>query len=65
MVGQKDTCDVAKKVAKVAQKKRNNWYMLSLIHNGSEITTWMGYSLKTKSKKSRATFFFECQVADD
>ena len=64
MVGNKDTSDVAKKAAKVAQKKSNNWYILSLIHNGSEITTWMGYSLKTKSKKSRPTFFFEFQAAD-
>ena len=64
MVGYKDTSDVAKKAAKVAQKKSNNWYILSLIHNGSEITTWMGYSLKIKSKKSRAIFFFEFQAAD-
>ena len=25
--------------------------MVSFIHNGSEITTWMGYSFKTKSTK--------------
>ena len=34
--------------------------MVSLIHNGSEITTWMVYNFKTESKsnifKSQATF---------
>ena len=64
MVGYKDTSDVAEKAAQVAQKKSNNCYILSLIHNGSEITTWMRYSLKIKSKKSRAIFFFEFQAAD-
>ena len=64
MVGYKDTSDAAEKAAQVAQKKSNNCYILSLIHNGSEITTWMGYSLKIKSKKSRAIFFFEFQAAD-
>ena len=39
MVGYKDTSDVAKKDAEVAQKKSNNWPMLNFIHNGSEITT--------------------------
>ena len=62
MAGYKDTSGVAKKAAKVAQKKSNNWCMMSLIHNGSEITTWMGYTLKTKSKKSRTTFFFEFKL---
>ena len=56
MVGYKDTSDVAKKSTKVAQKKGNNWPMVIFIHNGSEITTWMGHSFKTKSTKSRATF---------
>ena len=57
MVGYKDTSDVAKKAAEVAQKKKsNNWPMVSFIHNGSEITTWMGHSFKTKSTKSKATF---------
>ena len=64
MVGYKDTSNIAKKAPKVAQKKSNNWYMVSLSHNGSEITTWMGYSLKAKSKKSIATSFFEFQAAD-
>ena len=64
MVGYKDTSDVVKKAAKVAQKKSNNWYMVSLIHNGSEITTWMGYSLKIKSKKSEQHSFlnFKLQI---
>ena len=26
---------------KLHSKKRNNWPMVSFIHNGSEITTWM------------------------
>ena len=30
--------------------------MVSFGHNGSEITTWMGYNLKTKSTKFQATF---------
>ena len=58
MVGYKDIFDVAKKADEVAQKKSNNWSMVSFIHNGSEITTCMGHSFKTKSSrtKSRATF---------
>ena len=56
MVGYRDTSDVVKKAAEVAQKKSNNWPMVSFIHNGSEITTWMGHSFKTKNTKSRATF---------
>ena len=45
--------------------------MESFIHNGSEITTWKGYSFKTKSTKSKAkqhfsdkNIFFESQAAD-
>ena len=45
--------------------------MVSFIHNVSEITTWIGYNFKSKSKstKSQATFlrkasFFEFQTAD-
>ena len=45
--------------------------MVSFIHNGSEITTWVGYSFKTKSITSRAKqhfedkqIFFESQAAD-
>ena len=30
--------------------------MVSFIHDGSEITTWMGHSFKTKSTKSKAKF---------
>ena len=46
--------------------------MVRFIHNESEITTWMGYNFKTKSKstKSRATilrktfffFYFKLQM---
>ena len=56
MVGYKDTPKVAKKAADVAQKNSNNWPMVSFIHNGNEITTWMGHSFKTKSTKSKATY---------
>ena len=55
MVGYKDTSDVAKKAAEVAQKKSNNWLMVIFIYNGNEIIM-MGHSFKTKSTKSRATF---------
>ena len=33
--------------------------MVSFIHNGSGIITWMGHSFKTKNKKSKATFLRE------
>ena len=54
MVGNRDTSDVAKKAVEVAQKKSNNWPIVSFIHNGSEIKTWIGYSFKSKSIKSKA-----------
>ena len=45
--------------------------MVSFIHNGNQITTWMGYSLKTKSTKSKVQqnfqekdIFYESQAAD-
>ena len=44
MVGYKDTSDVAKKAAEVTQKKSNNWPMVSFIHNGSKIITWVGHN---------------------
>ena len=56
MVGYRNTSDVAKKAAEISQKKSNNWPMVSVIHNGSEIKTWMGHSFKTKNTKFRATF---------
>ena len=34
--------------------------MASFIHGGSEITTWMGYSFKTKSTKSKS---IACKVS--
>ena len=49
MVGYKDTPKVAKKAADVAQKNSNNWPMVGFIHNGSEITTWMGHSFKIQN----------------
>ena len=56
MFGCRNTSDVAKKATEIAQKKSNNWPLVSFIHNGNEITTWMGPRFKTKSTKSRATF---------
>ena len=56
MVGYRNTSDVAKKAAEVSQKKKNNWPMVSFIHNGSEMKTWMGHSFKTKNTKFRGTF---------
>ena len=50
------TSDVAKKAAEVAQKMSNNWSMVSFIHNGSEIKSWMGHSFKTKSTTSSNIF---------
>ena len=50
MVGYKDTPDIAKKLLKLHRKKGNNWRMVTFIHNGSEITTWMGHGFKTKQK---------------
>ena len=42
--------------------------MLSFIHNGSELTTWMGYNFKTKTTKPKQNFLtktsFEFQAAD-
>ena len=47
-----------KKLLKFHRKKSNNWSMVSFIHNVSEITIWIGYNFKSKSKstKSQATF---------
>ena len=42
-----------KKLQNLHRKKGNNWTMMTFIHNGSEITTWMGYSFKTKSIKAK------------
>ena len=64
MVGCRDTSDVAKKAAELHRKKSNNWPIVSFIYNGSEITTWMGHSFKTKSPTSRATFL-PCHFKDN
>ena len=45
-----------KKLLKLRRKKSNNWPMVSVIHNGSEIMTWMRHTFKSKSTKSKATF---------
>ena len=42
-----------KMLQKLHRKRSNNWTMVSFIHNGSKITTWMEYSFKTKSTKSK------------
>ena len=31
--------------------------MVTFIHNGSEVTTWMGYNFDAKSTKSQAKYF--------
>ena len=38
-----------KKLLKLCRKKSNSWSIVSFIHNGSEITTQMGHSFKTKT----------------
>ena len=50
MDGYKNTTDVAKKLLKLQRKNSSNWSIVSFIHNGIEITTWMGHSFKTKNK---------------
>ena len=45
-----------KKLLKLHGKKSNKWTMASFVHNGSEITTWMQCSFKTKSAKSKVIF---------
>ena len=45
-----------KRLQKLHRKKSNNWPMVYFIHNGSEKTTLMGYSFKTKRTKFKATF---------
>ena len=44
MVGYSNTSDAAKKAAEIGQKKEQYWPMVSFIHNGSDITTWIGHS---------------------
>ena len=56
MVGYRNTSDIAKKAAEVSQKKRNNWPMVSFIHNGSEMTTWMEHSFQTKTQNPEEHF---------
>ena len=56
MVGYRNTSDVAKKAAEVAQKISSRAHRKFYIHNGNEITTWMGHNFNTKNTKSRATF---------
>ena len=38
-----------KKLLKLYRKRSNNWPMVGFIHNGSEITTWMGHSFKIQN----------------
>ena len=57
MVGYRNTSDVAKKAAEAAQKMSSRAHGEFYIHNGSEITTWMGHSFNIKNTKSRAAMF--------
>ena len=56
------------KATEVAQKRNNNWPMVSFILNGTEKTTGMGFSLKRKRAKSKVKFLMsissESQAAD-
>ena len=56
MVGYRNTSDVAEKAAEVAQKMSSRTHGDFYIHNGSEITTWMGLA-STPKTKSRAAIF--------
>ena len=58
MVGYKDTFDVAKKLLQLHRKNNNNCPMVSFIHNGREVTIWLGHSFKTK----RATSFLNLKL---
>ena len=44
-----------KMLQELHRKRTDNWPMTSFIHNGSEITTWIGYSFETKNTKSEVT----------
>ena len=48
-----------KKLQKLHIKTSNDWPMVSFIHNGSELATWIGYSFKIKSTKSKAKQHFK------
>ena len=56
MVGYSNTSDAAKKAAEIGQKKEQYWPMVSFIHNGSDITTWIGNSASKPKAQCRATF---------
>ena len=56
MVGYRNTSDVAKKAAEIAQKMSSRAHGEFYIHNANEITTWMGRRFNTKNTKSRETF---------
>ena len=47
------------KLQKLHRKRSNNVPLVNFIHSGSEITTQVGYSFRTKSLKSKATFLRE------
>ena len=36
---------------------------MSFIHNGSEITTWMGYSFKTKAQNPKQNNIFKIRTS--
>ena len=51
-----------KKLLTFHRKKSNSWPMMSFIHNRSEITTWMGYNVKTKQKHKFPSNMFKINI---
>ena len=69
MVGYRNTSDIAKKAAEVAQKMSSRAHGEFYIYNGSETTTWMGLASTPKTQNLKQHFqdnniFFEFQPAD-
>ena len=54
-----------KKLQKLHIKRSNNLPMVSFVHNGSGITTWMGYSFKQNQKHKIQSNIFKPQGADN
>ena len=44
---------------KLHSKRSNKWPMVIFINNGSEITTLMGYSFKTKSTNTKQSNIYK------
>ena len=58
MVGYRNTSDLAKKAAEVAQKMSSRAHVEYYSHNGTEITTWMGNSFNTKKTQNPEQHLF-------